>query len=363
MGVVLAVGMVVSLAACGKAGSAGSTGTGAAAAGAGAAAAEPGTPRARKVVLESSVSNSKPVKLAWFVPSVQNDFQAANGKGIRVAAKARNATVTTFDANNDSQKQYGQIQDAVASGQYNAFLVTAVDATGVVPAIEEAAKAGIKVVCGGGYPCGSDFASKVSNAKGVVAQTVIPEVSIGRAQARVIVSACAGKDPCEVAQMPGALIPAEKALFGGMKQALASHPEIKIVTRAVGGYQAAPAETAAQNILQANPGVDVIVTSGDQMDTGVVLAVKAAGDQKKVKIIGLAGGQRGFAAVRNGTVFGTVMMYPFDAGLYMVDQAVRAVRSQPFKAGINPAEMASLPRALTAKNSAKFAGFTPQWPG
>lgn len=356
MTAVLAGLMVVALAACGKASGAGSTETGA-------VAASRATPAAHKAVLEGSVSNAKAVRLAWFVPTSQNDYFAAIGDGIAAAAEARNASLTTFDAGFDEQKQFAQIQDAVATGKFDAFIVTPVNASGVGPAVAEAAKAGIKVVCGGGYPCGDDFTSKVSNAKGVVAQTAIPEHSLGESTGRLIVEACAGKNPCEVAQLPGAMIPAEEALFDGVKRVLASHPEIKVVARVEGKYLAEPARAATQDILQAHPGLDVIATSSDAMAEGVELAVKAAAVQDQVKIIGLAGGERGLKAIRNGTWFGTVMMYPVDEGLYLVDQAVRAVRSQPFTAGIDPAERLAWPRVFTAQNSAKFGNYSGQWAG
>ncbi|QIX26951.1 sugar ABC transporter substrate-binding protein [Nocardioides sp. JQ2195] len=308
------------------------------------------------------MSNAKPVKLAWFTPTTQNDYWKVNGVGIEAAAKARNATVTTFDAGFDEQKQYAQIQDAIATGKFDAFLVTPVDASGVVPAIAEAAEAGIKVVCGN-YPCGSNWETPVSDAEGVVAQTGIPEASLGKSTGQLIVEACEGKDPCEVAQLPGAMIPAEEALFDGVKQVLSSHPEIEIVARVEAGYLAAPAQAATQDILQSNPDLDVVAASSDAMAAGIELAVKAAGVEDQVKIIGLAGGQRGLAKVRSGTWFGTVMMYPFDEGMYLVDQAVRAVRSQRFRAGINPAEELAWPMVFTKENSAEFGDYSGQWAG
>lgn len=347
---------VMGLSACGQASDADS-------AGAGKAALVRATPEAREKALDPPVSNSKAVDIAWFVATTQNDYFAAIADGIEAASKARNATVTTFDAGFDEQKQYAQIQDAIATGKFDAFIVTPVNAPGVVPAVAEAAEAGITVVCGGGYPCGDDFVSKVSNAEGVVAQTAIPEWSLGESTGRLIVEACEGKDPCEVAQLPGAMIPAEEALFDGIKQVLASHPEIELVARVEGEYLAAPAQAATQDILQAHPGLDVVAASSDAMAAGVELAADAVGGEDRVEIIGLAGGERGLAKIREGAWFGTVMMYPVDEGLYLVDQAVRAARSQPFEAGIDPAEELPWPRVFTQANSVEFGDYSGQWAG
>lgn len=320
------------------------------------------TPDAQEAVLNAEVSNEDAVDIAWFVPTAQNDYFAAVGDGIESATKGRNATLTRFDAGFDEQTQYAQIQDAIATKKFDAFIVSPVSAPGVVPAVAEAAAAGIKVVCGGGYPCGDDWENPVSNAEGVVAQTAIPEASLGENTGELIVQACADLDPCEVAQIPGAMVPAEEALFDALKATLASHPEIDIVGRVEGEYLAEPAQTATQDLLQAHPDLDVIATSSDAMAAGVELAVEAA-EADRVKIIGLAGGERGITKVRDGAWFGTVMMYPLDEGMYLLDQAVRAVRSQPFEPGINPAELLDWPEAYTAENKGEFGDFTGQWTG
>ncbi|WP_180279738.1 sugar ABC transporter substrate-binding protein [Rhodococcus qingshengii] len=309
------------------------------------------------------MSNTEPVKVAWFVPTTQNDYFAVNGEGTEAAAKERNATVTMFDAGFDQQAQYAQIQDAVAAGEFDAFIVSPVNSSGVVPALAEAAKAGIKVVCGGGFPCGDDFESTISNAEGVVAQAAIPEASLGESTGQLIVEACEGIDPCKVAQLPGAMIPAEQAILDGIKRVISSHPEIEVVARAEAKYLTAPAEAATQDILQAYPDLDVIAASSDAMAAGVELAVTAAGAEDQVKIVGLGGGERGLAKVRNGTWFGTVMMYPFDEGMYLLDQAVRAVRAQPFEAGINPAGVLPWPGVFSVKNKTEFGSFSGQWAG
>ena len=51
-----------------------------------------------------------------------------------------------FDPNFDSAKQVSQIQDAITSGEYQAFIVQANDGNAVVPAIQEAIEDGITVV-------------------------------------------------------------------------------------------------------------------------------------------------------------------------------------------------------------------------
>ena len=363
----------LSVAACGQAADADSSSAeaGAASADAGAASADAGaadtkgTDIAEAAVLAKDVDNSKPVKIAWFTPSAQNAYVATVGEGLEAAADARNAELTSFDSGFDPAVQYTQIEDAIAAGQFDAFIITPVDSVGVGPAVKAAADAGITVVCGGSYPCGDDWVGTVSNMAGVVAQSLVTEASLGENTGQLIVEACADTSPCKVAQIPGAAsIPAEQALFEGLQSVISTNPAIEIVARADGGYQPAPAEAATQDFLQAHPDLNVIAASSDAMAAGVALAVEAAGLQDQVKIIGLAGSQLGLDNVRDGSWFGTVMMYPFDEGLYLVDQAVSAVRGQPFEAGIDTAKkQVDYPPVFTQENSSEFEGYTAQWLG
>lgn len=348
-----------------------STDAGAASTDAGAASTDAGagdtkgTDIAEAAVLNKDVDNSKPVRIAWFTPSAQNAYVATVGEGLQTAADARNATLTSFDSGFDPAVQYTQIEDALASGQFDAFIITPVDSMGVAPAVKAAAEAGIAVVCGGSYPCGDDWVGTVSNMPGVVAQSLVTEASLGENTGKLIVEACADASPCKVAQIPGAAsIPAEQALFEGLQSVISTNPAIEVVARADGGYQPAPAEAATQDFLQAHPDLNVIAASSDAMAAGVALAVEAAGLQDQVKIIGLAGSQLGVDSVSEGKWFGTVMMYPFDEGLYLVDQAVSAVRGQPFEAGIDTAKkQVDYPPVFTQDNASEFDGYVPQWLG
>ena len=76
-------------------------------------------------------------------------------------------------------------------------------------------------------------------------------------------------DPIEVGQQ-------ETYIITVTNQGSANDKNIKIVSIQAGGYLAAPALTATQNVLQAHPDVNVIVSSGDQMIAGAARAAKAA---------------------------------------------------------------------------------------
>ena len=66
-------------------------------------------------------------------------------KSAKDTGKANNATVTTFDSNNDVQRELANCQDAIASKKYDAFVLKAVRAA-ADPVRPRALAAGIPVV-------------------------------------------------------------------------------------------------------------------------------------------------------------------------------------------------------------------------
>jgi hypothetical protein len=56
------------------------------------------------------------------------------------------ASIQVFSGEYDQTEQLNQMQDAVTSGNFNAFIVYAIDGNGVIPGVQAALDAGIVVV-------------------------------------------------------------------------------------------------------------------------------------------------------------------------------------------------------------------------
>src|SRR5262245_59888523 len=65
------------------------------------------------------VAAGPPVSLSFFMASAANSYAQAQLEGVEEVAKRMNATVDTFDGQFDSQRQYSQLQDAIASAQFD----------------------------------------------------------------------------------------------------------------------------------------------------------------------------------------------------------------------------------------------------
>ena len=72
-------------------------------------------------------------------------YFAAQLQAAVAEAKKDGCTVRTADAQNDMVKQIGDIQDMVSAG-VNVLIVNPRDPEGLIPAVDAATKAGVKVV-------------------------------------------------------------------------------------------------------------------------------------------------------------------------------------------------------------------------
>lgn len=278
---------------------------------------------------ESQAAGSeKPVRLAFFNPVAANAATQANQKGVEAVAKELGATVTVFDAGFDQAKQIGQMQDAIASGQYDAFVVMPVNGAALVDVTKDAIDAGIKVVADWNN-IGPDLASiepQVDGLSSVVAQSM---GSQGKLLGEQTVAACEGIDPCTVVYMPGSFSQgSEKLRLDAAEAVTKKHKNIIIKTSADGGYQAGPAQAAATDVLLAMPELNVFVSPGDQMTLGIVQALKDAKRLGDVKVISAGATKEGIELVRDGTVLANVVLLPESEGRKAAEFAIKAARGE-----------------------------------
>ena len=133
------------------------------------------------------------------------------------------------------------------------------------------------------------------------------------------------------------------------------HSNIKIVAIAAGGYLAAPALTATQNVLSAHPDINVIVSSGDQMIAGAVKAAQAAGLAGKIKMYGNGCTFEAKVLIQHGKQTGCTVYLPRTEGRLVVQALVDAVNGKG-KSGvsIDPTPRSPIGGLGTKANIGKF---------
>jgi len=313
----------------------------------------------------SAGSTQKTIRLAFFNPIVANAFTASQYKGIQLSAKSGGATVTQFDAGFDQNKQIAQIQDAIVSKKFDAFVITPVNGAVLVKPTEDAIAAGIKVVAIFN-DIGPNLDSIKPQVKGI-SSVIGQRLSInGQYLGQWIVNACAGKNPCNAAYMPGSFKQGTEIVrLKALQKVVKAHPNVKMIQSAEGGYTAAPALKAATDVLTAHPDLNVFATSGDQMMTGIIQAVKNAGLSGKIKLIGNGTTIEGVSWVRQGIELADPVGVPYTEGVLGAKYAIMAAKGQAVPASVN--ELAASPVGPVATkatlSTAKGKSFKGQYHG
>lgn len=301
------------------------------------------------------VAKDKPVRIAYFAAAEANSYAQAQFNGIKEATGKDKATVRLFDGNFESTKQVNQIQDATASGKYDAFIVDANDGNALIPAIKQAKAEGITVI-GAFVPIGPNLSTYKRQTNALASTVGISFGASGESYGRLIVQACKGKSNCKVAYLPGDNnLPLEKARTDGVKRVVAKEDNIRLSANKEAGYLSDTGLKTAQDVLQATPDVDVIA-SNDQAITGATQAVKQAGRDGEVRLIGGGASKQAVKQIRNGTWYGAVVNVPTSEGRVGAQTAIKAARGEKVPIERNSDELSPVGPTVTKKNLGDFMG-------
>lgn len=294
------------------------------------------------------------INIAVFLASAANTYWEASLQGAQdVAKKNPNVKITVFDGQFNTAKQLGQMRDALVSKKYQAWYVGPNDGGPLVPTIKQAIASGVKVGCSL-VPCGTDVTNQKVQIPG---QTIFAGTGFlgdGVGLGKLVVQGCAGISDCKVLWLPGLpTLPLEKARQTGLYSVLKSHSNIHVVQVAAGGYLAAPALKATQDVLSAHPDLNVIVSSGDQMIAGAVKAAQAAGLAGKVKMYGAGCTFEAKALILAGKQAGCAVYLPRTEGRLVTQALVDAVNGKG-KTGVSINPPSSIGPIGTKANIAKF---------
>jgi len=301
-------------------------------------------------------SGKKTINIAVFLASAANTYWEAELLGAKdVAKKYPNVKLTTFDAQFTTNKQVSQLRDALVSNKYQAWFVGPNDGGPLTPTIRQAIAKGVKVGCSL-VPCGPNIRLARVQIPGQVIFTGIGFFENGQLLGKLVVQGCKGVNPCKVLWLPGLpTLPLEVARQAGLYSIIKPYKNIKVVAVAAGGYLAAPALKATQNVLTAHPDLNVIVSSGDQMIAGAAKAAQLVGKAGKIKMYGNGCTFEAKQLILKGVQTGCTVYLPRTEGRLVVQALVNAVNGSK-KTGIfiNPLKFSPIGGLGTKLNISKF---------
>lgn len=306
-----------------------------------------------------------PIRLAFLAASSQNGYNDATWQGVQAAAKeAGNVEVEIFDGEFNAATQYKQVEDIIAGGRFDGIIVAPNDTVGIATALEEATGAGL-LVASVLFPVGPDLTVMTPQVKGLTVTVASSPVTGAKAQAEEVIKFCADKDPCNTVIMIGQLqFPFDNLRYNTMVDTLKPHSNIKIVATGEGSYSPDASLTAFQDILQANPKIDVVLSNADQHLLGVEIALNDAGIPiEPIYMIG--GGLNAITVdkIKAGIFDATLSGYPHSEGYYAAQTLIKAKRGETVPNFIDPADLAKNPLIVDKTWLDAHPEFKAEWEG
>jgi ribose transport system substrate-binding protein len=309
----------------------------------------------------ASASSGKHLNIAYLSFAVENSYDAPMLAAAEAVASDNNATLKVFDANNSSQTQYSQLQDVIASGQYAGIILQPIFGTGLTSLVQQAIAKGIKVV-NMDQVLGPNYSTDAPQVEGLAANVMFVPTEIGTKLGNLVVQACQSKNlsPCNVGYLYDIKASAlDVAISGAFDKAIAADPAVKIVAQGQSFFSPTDGLTAVQDMLAAQPDLNLIVGS-DQGIEGGVQAVAAKHLAGKVILVGYGASAAALAGVASGAWYGDVAQAPASEGRLAVQALIKALRTGQDSGGIDP--VAELPdNGIVTK--ADVSQFTAEWPG
>jgi inositol transport system substrate-binding protein len=227
--------------------------------------------------------------------------------------------ITIVDANNDSAKQTGQVENFLAQGM-NAVVILPVDTAATGPMTKAVVKAGKPLVY---------VNRKPSNLPKGVVYCGSNSIEAGVMNMEELGKAMGGKG--NVAILMGEL--SNEAAIGrtdGIKKIVKEKfPDIKIVREQTGNWKREQGKTIMENWLASGQEIDGVASNNDEMALGALQAIKAAGKLGKIPVGGTDGSHDALESMSKGELNNTVFQDPVGQGEEAVNAAYLLVKKEP----------------------------------
>jgi ribose transport system substrate-binding protein len=252
-------------------------------------------------------------------------FFTQMNEGAQAKAAELGVELVIFNANNDPAAQNNAIETYIAQG-VDGLVVVAIDVNGIMPAVEQAAEAGIPVVAVDAIlPDGPQVAQVgVDNA---AAGALIGEHFLEHVEKEM-----GGEAKLGIVGALNSFI--QNVRQEGFEGVIAGAPGITMAGVVDGRNVQDNAMSAAENLMTANPDLSAIYATGEPALLGAVAAVESQGRQDSVAVVGWDLTAAAIKGIDEGYVVGVVQQDPAGMGAAAVEAAHRAIAGETVEAEI-----------------------------
>lgn len=285
-------------------------------------------------------------KIGVSMKTLDAPYFAAQEVSAKKHAEEIGCEVITTDAQNDLTKQIADVEDMVAQG-IGALIINPRDSKGMVPAVNAASAAGVKVfVIDSTLDPSANFVTLVQSSNSQNGQ-LVGQWLAGQTKGKDLkIALISGDKGNEVGQerrlgvlaglLEGQLVNEGRARF-------------EVVGQGWGAWGHEGGLKAMEDLLVANPEINVVLGENDSMVLGAKKALEQAGRLDGVMLVAAADGQKeALEMIKEGTYSVTGLNDPAIVAATAVDMAKKAIEGS--LAADTPKITYTTPTAITKDN-------------
>ena len=218
-----------------------------------------------------------------------------------------------------------QIVENLLQTNIKALCLTPSGSKEIVPAVVKANRVGIPVIIvdtkldpGAAQQAGAKVLSFVGSDNyegGRIAARFIVEQSHGQAHVAIL-EGIPGHDTGD-------------SRLRGFRDGIRDAPGVTIVASQTANWERDQGFNVFQNMLQAHPDIDTVFSCNDVMALGAVEAIRAAGKNGSIRVVGFDAIDDARKAIAEGTMAASVAQSPSEMGRIAVENALHALRGEP----------------------------------
>jgi fructose transport system substrate-binding protein len=275
-----------------------------------------------------ALAQTQPV-IGLITKTETNPFFVKMKEGAEAAAKARGARLIAAAGRTDGDNagQVTALENMIAAGA-KTILITPSDSKAIVPAIRKARAQGVMVIA---------LDSPTDPVDATDALFATDNYKAGQLIGQYAKAAMGGKAPviATLDLFPGHPVGAQR--HNGFMQGfglpapdaksneLGKHASIVCAADSFGDQ--AKGQTAMENCLQKNPGINLVYTINEPAAAGAHQALRKAGRDKDVLIVSVDGGCAGVRNVQGGVIAATSQQYPLKMAAMGVEAGVEFAKT------------------------------------
>jgi fructose transport system substrate-binding protein len=271
-----------------------------------------------------SSGGGEKVKIGLITKTETNPFFVKMKEGAQAEATKLGAEVQSFAGkkDGDNETQVAAVESLISAGA-KGILITPNDSKAIVPALDKARQEGLLVIALDTQTEPPDAADATFATDNFAAGELVGKWAAAKFEGKDAKIAMLDLSPegvsVDVQRDQGFL----KGFGVDVKdeKKIGDESDARIVGHDVTDGAEEGGRTAMENLLQKEPGINLVYTINEPAAAGAYEAIKAAGKQKDITIVSVDGGCPGVANVKKGVIGATSQQYP----LKMASLGVEAV--------------------------------------